>query len=318
MELDTTKIALDIGWDYARYGVTPPCDVPKSIEDGYKAGKNQFPRPRSLDEEDFPYVAKWLLLRRNALERERLVDEAVTPEFLKSIFQPVCPITFEKMQQRGGGDHAWSIDRLNNNGAYAVGNLAFISQKANKAKGNKSFEEVHRLASSLQKNELHEGLTGRQWLRLACVMYGAAMGTQAGETFLPLATFIPPKTSRPAWFSMQSFFRSLFMCDADEHEKAVSRLNAVLGEDLEPLVDEILLRIAYNIRHFTAIKSEDSYDVLVDEPVQDAFMDLAQALSIEQYNALNALVKQAKNLSDFDRSIIASWSLSTKGYLSPR
>lgn len=319
MDVDTRTMAFEIGWDYALYGVTPHPDAPKDIKDGYKAGKMKFPRPqRKLDEEDFPFVTKWLLLRRNALKREKLVDEAVTPEFLKSIFQPVCPITFERMEQRGGNNDAWSIDRLNNNGAYAVGNLAFMSQKANKAKGDKSFQEVHRLASRLQKDELHEGLTSRQWLRMACVMYGPAMGMQAGEKFLPLATFIPPKVSRPAWFSMQSFFRSLYMCDADEHEKAVSNLYAVLGKDLEPLVDRILFRIADKIRHFTAVQSEDPFDVLVNDPVQDAFLELAQALSIEQYKALNTLIQQAQSLSDFDKGVISSWSLGTRGYLSPR
>jgi len=108
------------------------------------------------------------------------------------------------------------------------------------------------------------------------------------------------------------------MCDADEHEKAVSNLYAVLGKDLEPLVDRVLFRIADKIRHFTDVQSEDPFDVLVNDPVQDAFLGLAQALSIEQYEALNTLIQQAQSLSDFDKGVISSWSLGTRGYLSPR
>jgi len=55
----------------------------------------------------------------------------------------------------------WSADRINNNGAYAPGNIVVLSAKANRAKGNKTFDDIWTLASGPSPtDELSQAATG--------------------------------------------------------------------------------------------------------------------------------------------------------------
>ena len=57
---------------------------------------------------------------------------------LHRIDVPVCPVSLVTLTHGERADTDWSIDRLNNNGAYAIGNLAVMSRGANTAKGARS------------------------------------------------------------------------------------------------------------------------------------------------------------------------------------
>jgi hypothetical protein len=186
------EIAYDLGWDHAMYGLNLPEAILSDARDGYELGKSNFVgRTKSPDR----FVRKWLQLRMNAYRRGRLVNDDVNPGFIAEIDTEQCPVTLLKLTHGALLESDWSVDRLNNNGAYARDNLAIISTKANTAKGSKSFEEVLALANS---GETEQGLTQREWLRLACIMCGpSAVENPSRNILLPLATTIPNHCARP-------------------------------------------------------------------------------------------------------------------------
>jgi hypothetical protein len=119
----------------------------------------------------------------------------------KKIDCAMCPITLIAMTHAALAESDWSVDSINNDGAYAAGNLMVICVKANRAKGAKGFREVVELASvSAQGTVL--GLTKREWARLACVMAGAANMTGA-RPLLPLLTRLPEDSRAPLYFVFQ-------------------------------------------------------------------------------------------------------------------
>ena len=154
-----------LGEDIASYGLALPDKPGRALIEGYRAGCAKHGRHRRADR----FVRKWLQLRRHALERTRGVSEDVTVEFLRRIDVPVCPVTLLTLTHGKEADTDWSIDRLNNNGAYGVGNLAVMSTRANTAKGAKNLNEVWELSHG---NSVVGGLNPREWARLLATMCG--------------------------------------------------------------------------------------------------------------------------------------------------
>ena len=121
----SNEIGRALGWDLAMYGWSPRPDAADDILEGHTAGSAHFAgRTRQPNR----FERKWLQLRQNALRRGRVVDEAITAEYVESIDYPVCPVTLCDMTHGTGMDTDWSVDRVNNNGAYADGNLVAPSR----------------------------------------------------------------------------------------------------------------------------------------------------------------------------------------------
>ena len=158
------RVAFSLGWDYAFYGQTCFLDDP-DIEKGRQAGQARFGTHGTKKPDR--YERKWLLLRTNAWRRQRVVSEDVTPEYLRRIDSAYCPILDIELTHGTMSGSDWSIDRVNNDGAYARGNLAVLSAAVNEAKGSLSFDEVLDRALSTQSSD---GLTPVQWLKLASLM----------------------------------------------------------------------------------------------------------------------------------------------------
>lgn len=193
------ELARKLGWDYARYGLRPPVDVHAGVWEEFRAGCVKYEAtPLKHDR----YVRKWLQIRASALKRERIVDPGVTVELLRAIDTPTCPITLVELTHGKDRDSDWSIDRLDNDGAYVPRNLAVMSRKANEAKGSKSFWEVYELSEG---TETVKGLSPREWLRLACIMHAVCMPHDKSleHIFLPLAAEFHPEIPRHSWYSLQ-------------------------------------------------------------------------------------------------------------------
>ena len=154
-----------LGEDIALYGLALPEEADPALVEGYRAGRAKHGRYRCADR----FVRKWIQFRRQALERGRGVSDDVTVDFLRRIDVPVCPITLVTLTHGERAETDWSIDRLNNNGAYAVGNLAVMSRGANSAKGARGLSEVWELS---QGDSVVEGLTPQEWARMLATMYG--------------------------------------------------------------------------------------------------------------------------------------------------
>jgi hypothetical protein len=129
-------------------------------------------------------------LRINAVKRGFVVDSSVTATTVRNITGTHCPVSHCEFVFKGQSPANPSVDRLLNNGTYALANLAVLAQRVNRAKGDKSFEEVVDIA---QRDEVVDGLLPKEWARLASLMYGgwcAATGEQ--QLVFPLVV-VPPR-----------------------------------------------------------------------------------------------------------------------------
>jgi hypothetical protein len=144
------------------------------------------------------FERKCLSLRLSAIKRGMVLDPVVDAQFIEDITQGFCPVTLEPFDTESKSPKNPSVDRLVNEGTYAAGNITMLSIRANRAKGDKTFEQVAEIATA---GEVRDGLEGIEWMRLATLMYGAwSVAVRGTDPFLfPLATYPGPKM-----FSTQS------------------------------------------------------------------------------------------------------------------
>src|SRR5687767_8816392 len=87
---DLARVGFELGWDCGRYHGTPPQAVlrfPQALA-GFTAARNQFAGRLARAG---TFERRWLGLRAGALERGRVIDESVTPDYLRSIAPSHCP-----------------------------------------------------------------------------------------------------------------------------------------------------------------------------------------------------------------------------------
>jgi hypothetical protein len=160
------RLAFELGWDCACYGQAPQIEDARILT-GYIAGRERFGSRGSRPSDRF--IRKWLQLRTNAWRRGRVFDEAVTPAYLQRIDTEHCPILGIALTHATGELSDWSVDRINNDGAYAPGNLAVMSTRANKAKADLTLAQVLEKA---ERCDSSDGLTHMQWFRMGALMCG--------------------------------------------------------------------------------------------------------------------------------------------------
>lgn len=176
-----------IGWDFGRFSMELPDDVPDYVINSAKAARYHFGRQRKHHDR---YIRKWLRLRLNAWKRNRIVCPNVDPGFLQQIDVEYCPVTRTVLAHGDGGEQNWSVDRVNNDGGYARGNLAVMSTAANKAKGCLSPAEVMEIAL---RPEGALGLGQQEWLRMAALCnFVDHSGPRDAWRLTPLLVVPPP------------------------------------------------------------------------------------------------------------------------------
>lgn len=163
--------ANQLGTEYARYGLRRDTGAPVSFLEAFDAYQGTKIKGSYFDK-------KWLGLRYNAVKRDFVVDPAITPSVLREITGKVCPISLVRFDIGRVSPANPSVDRLINAGTYALGNLAVFTQRVNRAKGDKTFEQIVELA---QGQRAAEGLEWMEWARLAALMYGAWDAMQGAE-----------------------------------------------------------------------------------------------------------------------------------------
>jgi hypothetical protein len=255
-QAEIAELWRELGSDYARYGMNLPKDAPPSLTEGFKAQRHaQSGKPLSHDK----YVRKWLNIRRNALLRERKVPASTTVEAIRAIDTPTCPVTLVELTKGAEDGTDWSVDRLNNDLAYALGNILIMSTKANLAKGTKTLDEVRELAQSRYPCD---GLQPREWARLEALMYGPCqMGKSASYPVRQVAPLY-------RWVIRESFqeFQDNFIQIAtrvDEQQCAEFFLGSRAGK-LRTASQRLL-----NAVHKRLPKLATPYDVWFDHEVFD-------------------------------------------------
>lgn len=158
---------------------------------GPEAYRRAFGEYRGPSKVPAYFVRKWLSLRLSAVKRGMVVDPSVTSQFLERVTGGCCPVTLERFETQGRSARNPSVDRLVNEVTYVAGNICVLSMRANRAKGDRSFEQVAHLA---EVGASADGLEAVEWMRLASLMYGAwARAVKRGDPhLLPLAAMPGP------------------------------------------------------------------------------------------------------------------------------
>lgn len=171
-----SEMAYNLGWDMAHYGIRPReywQAINEPLMMGWTDGDVHF-GTRTLPVDAFS--KKWLRLRGSALNRGKICHESVTADYLRKIAPRWCPILRTELRYDGAildpvneSDLIWSVDRIDNDGAYIAGNLAVMSEKANRAKGNLVFAGLYAMQQQAlaQSDSRIDGLSANEWGRLS-------------------------------------------------------------------------------------------------------------------------------------------------------
>jgi hypothetical protein len=188
----------ELGWDYAHYGAVPPADhlhPLSSVRHGWEAGRDNFGR-RTLQPNRF--TRKWLQLRLSAWLRGRVFESLqVNPAFLRQIDVEVCPITREVLTHGTGSLSGASVDRVFNGAAYAAGNLAVMSTRANRAKSAYGVDDAMAFVRQIELGQVGQidGLSAEHWARIAVLTSFVTPMPHARAACLPLLV-LPPNRLR--------------------------------------------------------------------------------------------------------------------------
>jgi hypothetical protein len=290
-----------VGVDHAKFNLRRDASAPQAFLAGYDSWTG---RKKKAD----VFVRKWLYLRLSAIKRQRIMTSDVTPQFLREIVSPICPVSLIPLTTGNDGKTNWSVDRLENSGAYAAGNLVVLSQRVNEAKGELSFHEVSDIAS---RGETFNGLAGVEWMRLVSLMYGAwAINSGQGDKYiLPQATEFPRHVFHTTSQIVQLYVLRLVtepnLADTGEVWRAITHKthgNTLPFEELLHSIKQELTDQFY------------TFDVWLRPEVFDRF--------VAWYNGCSPLITEvveswlANRLpgQDFMSVLVKFWSASSHGY----
>lgn len=301
---DAREVGRKLGHDLFRFRVhVQEKDLEASVCEGYVQARGRGTSSRPADR----YVRKWLQLRLNAHRRNRIVDDGVTPALLKSIDVPQCPVTKVALTHGSLLPTDWSVDRLNNDGAYVPNNLAVISTAANVAKGDLSYEQVY--ARSEQEHSTH-GLSPVEWLRLATLMLGPCFASRPHLVpLIPLATPIPSHAVRPAVQQVQQVFTNEVGRPAGKNA-LIKHLKKACPDERS----ERRLRSLAEAIHVGMKGLDDRFEVWLCPGVVDAFVDWRASLDDPSWALVSEISRRLSGANHIPAGRLRSWHLATRGH----
>jgi hypothetical protein len=307
-DVDVTETGRRLGHDLFRYRTCWPSEpLSPSIREGLAQAAARGIRPEAPDR----FVRKWLQLRLGAYQRGRAFDEAVTPGLIRSIDVPACPVLRLALTHGEQKDSDWSVDRLNNDGAYASTNLAVMSRRANAAKGSRSFDEVLALS---ERSVSTDGLLPIEWLRLAALMLGPCFAARPhAAPCLPLAAPIPLFSVRLAMQQVQHVFTTQAGTQAGKN-RLVKHFRCASRDERS----EARLRLLAEAVHQGLKGLAHAHDVWLDERVMAALQRWREALDDNAWALAGAISGRLANSRALAPSALASWRLATAGYVAER
>lgn len=276
---------------------------PDSVREGYAQAMASAAQRHRTDR----YERKWLLLRLNACRRSRIVDEAVTPALLRAIDVQFCPVTRRRLTHGTQGADDWSIDRINNDGAYAPSNLAVLSVRANAAKASLAFDDVIALSRA---TEPVQGLIPKEWLRMAALMLGPCHAAQpVAVPVIPLVVALPPGLAITPMQLIQHAFAS---------HAGTSRGKNLLAKYFRaacPLeAGRQRLGLLCETLHAAAKPLEHTCDAWLRPEPMAALLAWRSVLDETSWSLAGALASSLVGSRVVDRSRVVAWHLDTRGY----
>jgi hypothetical protein len=196
---DRRDPGFQLGWEHARHGVLPPAEhlLPLSpVRQGWEAGRVAFAgRTREAD----VAVRQWLQLKLRAwLAGTGFEGVQVTPAFLRRIATVACPVTRERFAGADdGSDRIGTVSpmpmRLWREAGCAAGNLALLSPRAARALARSDAQAAMQQADAMAADDVHAGLRGREWARLAALLSLPTPLPHAVVASRPLVLLPPPR-----------------------------------------------------------------------------------------------------------------------------
>lgn len=309
-DLDSAETGRRLGHDFHRFSRLPAQPHwPAAVQEGFDEAAARHGRRVPGDR----FQRKWLQLRLGAWLRHRVVADDVTPELLRRLDITHCPVTRELLTHGTQADTDWSIDRLNNDGAYAASNLAVMSVRANRAKGDRSFEQVLACAEQPQATD---GLTPAQWLRLAVLMEGPAFATcQHLAPVLPLCAPLPACSVRLALQQIQRLFTLQAGRPAGKNGLVRAFQQADPGErsrwrlrEMADTVHDALKRPA---------SDQECWDIWLQPRVMNALRRWRESLDAPAWARTAAISGALAGGRRVTPASLQTWHLSTQGYQAP-
>lgn len=301
---DITAEGRAIGFDYAAYGLQQPDSSSPSIAEGYREGRAQ--KHRRL--QTTPFIRKWLQLRSNAFRRSRVVQKSITADYLEAIYNPICPISYVPMTRATGQEMDWSVDRLDNNGAYAHGNLIFLSTRVNTAKGSKTIDEVIQLS---HEPEISDGLMPKEWARLASLMQGP-VGLERGA-----ALNLPQVAPLRRWVIRNSRqdIQDLFALSASD-ERSREHVSARYRNAYRHKPGALKLKSLMGYLKMASRKIPYPHDVWFSKDLQQPFEDWWSSYPPEGQQLLRMATLEIYKGKEVTAEGIKEFSFESKGYFS--
>ena len=303
-----------LGYEMAMMGMGLGNGMPVEVSEGYAEGRHAKRRGKGSAS---VFERKLMRLKISAWKRSRYVDDAVTAEFLEAVACSHCPIKRVAMTSGTGTPTDMTVDRLFNGGAYAVGNIAFMSAAANHAKGSLMPLEIVEIA---KKGENFDGLNAEEWMRLACLVCQA---TPPGYPITNLPMFVYPPNGLLISNGYVVLQQSLTLLAAGFiHPKWNAELRmCAKGKKTKRALDELLQVLAMTCRHEVAkarTEHEKEYamcDSWMAPLVFERYLQLVRALSGEETSSMLACARRANgNYRAMSTSDIDRWGLERGGY----
>ncbi len=312
----TLDVALgrEIGYEFARIGVRLPEDSALALREGWSEGRQRYGDVQNVSTR---WQRKLLRLRASAWRRNRLVDPQVTPDYIQALQVRYCPITHLELTSGTGTETDATIDRVFNGGAYAVGNLAVMSMKANRAKANLMPLEIVEIA---KRGTDDEGLLAIEWMRLAALTSASAPPGYP-QTQLPLLVY-PPNglLVSNGYVVLQQSFSALAVgwikgktvkdfraaCDGKKRKKAMDDfliiLTAVVGRETRGVTSPELYRFGICAAWATPA-------------VFDKYIKFMGGMSKDEVMEMLGIARRAQDsLQSLDVKSLEAWSTETHGY----
>ena len=315
-----------IGHDFARLSIPLPERAERAIVEGYSSARHNARNLRNINnqrEAADPGARKLVRLRYSAWKRNRIVDKSVTADFLNMIQVAHCPVTRLELTHGTMTDSDATIDRVFNDGAYAMGNLVVLSQKANLAKANRLPREICEIARS---GESLEGLTNQEWCRMACLCEMSSPEAES-EGLWPLLVVPPPgiMITQPMYLIME-FISLMAWRMMPQRHYPVAR-SALSGKKEKRSFDAFLSAFAgrgaivLGTRDSRDLISRKMGDVWTERPMWDLFLKFMKHMSVEKIAELCKIAEKAfygsSGLITSKASVLESWHLETRGYVPP-
>ena len=312
-DLDVS-LGREIGYEFARLGMRLPEESALALREGYAERTGQAAAPSTR------WERKLVRLRASAWRRNRLVDPNVTAQYLEAIQVSYCPITRCELTSGTGTESDATIDRVFNGGAYAVGNLAVMSMKANQAKANLMPLEIVRVALS---GSTEEGLSNLEWMRLAALVSASVHPDYMDKPLQPLPLLVYPPNGlliSNGYVVLQQSFSALAVGWIREKWVKEFRI-ACAGKKRKHAFDDFMVALTYAIGRTTrGVSSPELYrfriaDAWAEAIVFELYVALMSGASKEEVGTMISVAQRAQDsLRSVEKESLRAWSVETHGY----